>query len=532
MMIYSASVSRRVLFGALVLLFCLVLCVNGAQAADDIKIYVDGERVSSDVSPFIDQNSRTMVPLRFIAESLGAYVDWSVGTEKITIKTKTSLITLAIGSKQAVVDGKTVALDTQPVIKNARTMVPLRFIGEQLGSTVSWNIKEQAVYITKGSDAGSGDNDKKDDGKGNEDRTVKEEVVVNVSSYANIRQGPGTTYPIVTKVQNGTVLGSIGQSGGWYQVLLADNSIGWISGTIVKSKTDYDKDEDKGNDTDNNESKPDPGVRPPSKIDGDSVILHTNSVNIRQGASTSYDILGQANIGDEYPVTGREGDWYRIKLADGRTGYIASWLVAYRAAPGGGKNAPLKDKVIIIDPGHGTLQSGGWTDPGAVSPSGIHERDIVSNIADICGEALTAQGATVIYTRQGSTSITLAGRGNLADRLGADAFIAIHCNSATNSQANGTSTYYYCPSTLDPSLGEARKELAASVQEALVKALGRRDIGILQANFSVLRNNSVPSILVETAFLSNAQEEALLRTPSFQAKAGNAIAEGVANFLR
>ena len=525
MMTYNASVSRRVLFGALVLLFCLVLCVNGAQAADDIKIYVDGERVDSDVSPFIDQNSRTMVPLRFIAESMGAYVDWSVGSEKITIKTKASLITLAIGSKQAVADGKTVALDTQPVIKNARTMVPLRFIGEQLGSTVSWNVKEQAVYITKGSDAGSG----KDDGKGNEDRTVKEEVVVNVSSYANIRQGPGTTYPIVSKVQNGTVLGSIGNSGGWYQVLLADNSTGWISGTIVKSKTDND--EDKDDNEDNNEEKPDPGVRPPSTIDGDSVILHTNSVNIRQGASTSYNILGQANIGDEYPVIGREGDWYRIKLSDGRTGYVASWLVAYRVQPGGGKNAPLKDKVIVIDAGHGTLQSGGWTDPGAVSPSGIHERDIVSNIAEVCGDALTAQGATVVYTRKGSTSITLAGRGNLADRLGADAFIAIHCNSATNSQANGTSTYYYYPSTLDSSLGAARKELAASVQASLVRALGIRDIGILHANFSVLRNNSVPSILVETAFLSNAQEEALLRTSSFQAKAGKAIAEGVANFL-
>jgi len=500
--------------------------VSGAQAADNIKIYLDGTEVKSDVSPYIDQNSRTMVPLRFIAESMGAYVDWSMGTQVITIKHDGSVILLTIGSSKATVDGKTVALDTQPVIKNSRTMVPLRFVSEQLGSTVSWNIKEQAVYITTQGDKTDGNDD-----KGGDKAEVKQEVVVNVSSYANIRQGPGTSYPVITKVKNGTVLGAVDSLGGWYKVLLADNSTGWISGTIVTLKTDPgDKDDNDSGAKDDEDETPDKDDVP-SKIDGDSVIFITDSVNIRTGPSVDYEVIGQGYTGLELAALGQQNDWIKVRTTDGKTGWVANWLVAFKKAPGGDSKSPLRGKIIVIDPGHGSLQSSGLSDPGAVSPSGLYERDIVSKIASAAGEYLSKRGATVVYTRTGNTSITLEGRAAVANNLGADVFAAIHCNSSTSAASCGTSTYYYAPATFDAAQRAARERLASSVQEELVKALGRKDLGILQANFSVLRNTYVPSILVETAFLSNPEEEALLRSSSFQVKAGEAVAKGIIKFL-
>lgn len=503
---FDISGSRRKIFlVTLMFFFLLGVLAVAAQGAENIRIFLDGKQVNSEVSPFIDGNGRTMVPLRFIAENLGADVDWSKGIQKITIEHKKQVIELTIGNNKAVVNGKTVSLDTEPVIVSNTTMVPLRFIGEQMGSLVSWSSREQAVYISTTGDPGNtGD--------------VKEEVVVTVST-ANIRQGPGTGYPIISQVHNGTVLGSLGASGGWYKVLLADNSTGWISGTIVKLKND-----------DGNE--PDPGNNTNPGINGDSVIFIASSVNIRTGPSTSYDIVGQASKGMELAVLGKQGSWIKVRTTSGGEGWVANWLVGYKKKPGGGQDAPLRGKIVVIDPGHGSLQSGGGSDPGAVSPSGVYERDVVTNISMAAGEALSGKGATVVYTRIGaSTQIDLNGRAVLANNLGADAFVAIHCNSSTSSSAAGTSTYYYTPAGTSQTQSAARKQLATLVQQELVQALGRKNLGILQANFAVLRCTTVPSILVETAFLSNAQEEALLRTAAFQKKAGEAVARGVAEFL-
>lgn len=497
------NISRPRFFLALLIFLLLVpICAYGADAAQSngIKIVFNGVQISSDVNPFIDQNSRTMVPLRFIAENLGASVDWRMETQTITVKHNGCIITLKIGSNRANVDNDTVLLDTQPVIQNSRTMVPLRFVSEQLGCLVSWNVNEQAVYINTKAD-------------------VKQEVIVNVTT-ANIRQGPGTTYPVVSKVKSGTILGFISSSGGWYEVLLADNSRGWISGNIVKLITESEEEEEN-----EDEREDDDQVISP-EIDGDSVIFIANAVNIRQAPSTESEVIGQAYKSQELAAVGSQEDWIKVLTKEGQEGWVANWLVAYKKAPER-RNGSLKGKIIVIDPGHGSLQPGGWSDPGAVSPWGLYERDIVTKISFTAGQVLSEEGATVIYTRLGNTSISLEGRAALANYLRADCFVAVHCNSSTNPAGSGTSTYYYAPEGMEMQQRLNRERLAALVQEELLESLGRNDLGILQASFVVLRSTTVPSILVETAFLSNQEEEALLRSAAFQGEAGEAIARGV-----
>jgi hypothetical protein len=97
---------------------------------------LDGVAITSDVQPEM-KNGRIMVPLRVISENLESVVDWT-GSE-VTITRDDTIITLKLNSSTAVNDGKTLELDVQPYIKNNRTLVPLRFLAETFGCTVNYS---------------------------------------------------------------------------------------------------------------------------------------------------------------------------------------------------------------------------------------------------------------------------------------------------------------------------------------------------------------------------------------------------------
>jgi len=101
---------------------------------------INGVSKEIDAPPFI-KDGRTLVPIRFIAETFGALVDWDATTQSITITldTKNIKIILQINNKTAVVNSKEVTLDVPPIIVNGRTFVPLRFIAESFGAEVLWD---------------------------------------------------------------------------------------------------------------------------------------------------------------------------------------------------------------------------------------------------------------------------------------------------------------------------------------------------------------------------------------------------------
>lgn len=119
----------------------------GASAAD-VNVNLDGQRVSfPDQRPFIDANSCTLVPIRFIAENMGANVGWNEGDQTVTISLDGKTILLTIGEQRALVDSNWISFDTSAVIVNGRTMVPLRFISEALGASVQWEGSSRTVFI-------------------------------------------------------------------------------------------------------------------------------------------------------------------------------------------------------------------------------------------------------------------------------------------------------------------------------------------------------------------------------------------------
>jgi hypothetical protein len=132
----------------LALLFCQFSQVQDAQAAD-VSVIVNGETMSFDAPPQIVQD-RVLVPMRAIFEKLGASVLWDGDTQTVTANKDGVEINLTIGKETASVNYNLVPLDVPAMIVSDRTMVPLRFISESLGSNVDWDAANYQVIIGTG----------------------------------------------------------------------------------------------------------------------------------------------------------------------------------------------------------------------------------------------------------------------------------------------------------------------------------------------------------------------------------------------
>jgi uncharacterized protein YbbC (DUF1343 family) len=118
-----------------------------ASRPGHVAVFVDGVPIFFDSAPYIDAASRTMVPVRAIAESLGAKVDWDGARQIVTLTSGETTIRFAIGNRTAHVNGQARAMDTVAVIRNSRTMVPVRFVSEFLGAQVDWDGVYRSVWI-------------------------------------------------------------------------------------------------------------------------------------------------------------------------------------------------------------------------------------------------------------------------------------------------------------------------------------------------------------------------------------------------
>ncbi|MEG0694152.1 MAG: stalk domain-containing protein [Erysipelotrichaceae bacterium] len=134
------------------LLFCLLIGLgsNAVSASSGISIYINGEKQSFSNQAIIE-NGNTLVPLRGIFEALGATVKFNPSDQTIHAYRELTNVKLKIGSKNAEVDGTSVTLSVPAQVKNGNTLVPLRFIGESLGANVQWDQKNQKVTITNNS---------------------------------------------------------------------------------------------------------------------------------------------------------------------------------------------------------------------------------------------------------------------------------------------------------------------------------------------------------------------------------------------
>jgi len=643
----DAKLEKKVLYKyvtyVLVLAMLITLMVPASVSANaapgsNIGIMVDGRNVNLDVAPFTDAQNRTMVPISFIRDELGAQVDWAPLEQRVTIRYQGQEIVLWIGSRDAWVNGNTVTMDTQAILVDQRTMVPVRFIGGHFGIDVDWQPANRMVVITTTTtDIGA------DQSQGN--------IAVVTTDNINVRSGPGTGFSVVGQVFQGDEFRIISSASDnerrlWHEVTLNNGSVGWIAGWLVTLSDD---------------NSPSQGDSPGLTGDERRVAIVTGSVvNLRRGPGTSYDILSTTRSGDMLEVVNESTGWHYVRTVNGTQGWISGQHVSIQtirddrrshqtASRGAGRvvsfnnnlgfpdsaligleyeeqdeaffitltgnrgmsysimyldnpyrividvqgvtvdlpqeaeNIPLNNnfvnrirvsqfsedvgrivlelrepivirelsrqgdseltflfqrtsivgKLIVIDPGHGTIRDTGRPDPGVVGQTGLTEKETVMDIANRLADILREKGAEVALTRTGPTNMNLQERAPFANALGADLFVSIHTDGNVNRDIGGTTTFFYAPAD-NPMLGPQRFQrarLAHLVQDSMVAHGGRQDRGVQQRRYVVLRYTNMPSILVETAFMSNPTEEQLLADPEFRQRIARGIAEGIERYF-
>ena len=187
----------------------------------------------------------------------------------------------------------------------------------------------------------------------------------------------------------------------------------------------------------------------------------------------------------------------------------------------------VKNKIITIDPGHG------GSDSGAVGPNGYTEKEGAFAISQKVASILNQSGAKVVMTRDSDVDVygpnasarnELQARVDVGNNANSDIFVSIHCNAFVNPAANGTQTFYYGSSYQG-------QRLAQNIQEKMIEANGLRDRGISTCNFYVVKHSYMPAVLIETAFITNYDEEALLSDDEWQTTMAKAIAEGINEYF-
>ncbi|MCP4580583.1 MAG: N-acetylmuramoyl-L-alanine amidase [candidate division Zixibacteria bacterium] len=249
----------------------------------------------------------------------------------------------------------------------------------------------------------------------------------------------------------------------------------------------------------------------------------------------------------------------RIQITIKGEGF-ADTVLAY--SPNGGKSNEID--VIVVDPGHG------GEDTGAIGPKGTQEKVINLDISKKLKKELEDEGFTVILTRDNDRFVSLADRTQIANEAGADLFISIHANaSATNKKARGYISFFLSDAKTDQARAAAALEnasirfestekqkdyvsdidfiildmvqseflkesadLAAMIEQNIDKQTKINSRGVDQAGFFVLNKAYMPSVLVESAFISNKDDEKLLKSKKTRNNIAKSIRAAVVDFKK
>jgi N-acetylmuramoyl-L-alanine amidase len=215
---------------------------------------------------------------------------------------------------------------------------------------------------------------------------------------------------------------------------------------------------------------------------------------------------------------------YSINLNRAPYGYLALWqngtlTFRVRRPPRIGDTAsPLRGLTITVDPGHPPA--------GATGPTGFYEGDAVLQVGFRVRDLLTQRGVNVVMTRTTPDPVDLGLRPIISRRANAHAFVSIHLNAFPDGVNpfvnNGSLTLYFWPHSIP---------LGLATQSALLAELGLRDNGTKFQNIAVARGTWMPSVLTEGAFIIMPDQEAAVRTPTYQEAYATAIVRGLETYF-
>ncbi|MBP6492557.1 MAG: N-acetylmuramoyl-L-alanine amidase [Clostridia bacterium] len=435
-----------------------------------VALQVDGQNVNAEVPPVIIKE-RTMIPARAVFESMGATVDWNEDARLVEVTMGSSEVQLTIDSSTAFVNGAQTTMEVPAMIIDERTLIPVRFVAESLDCGIDWNGDTRTVMITAPE---------------TQEKAAIDSVIIQDKSdhYRIVIQGSGAIENYNSFAYEDPERFGVDIKGA--ALAMEDNSIAADNDILSEVRfSQFDEETVRV------------VVDLEKKIAGKvSYSSEDNCVYIdfEKDQAENYEELGDVT-------------------ADGLD------VVDWRAT----------EKLVIIDPGHGGVDSGsqGKIDGVVV----LNERDINLDVATRLNRMLKAAGVSTYILRETDTTITLYERPTLANAANGDLYVSIHNNSSVNSSANGVEVYYNSKTT-ECDYGIYSKDLAEAVQANMVEALGLYDRGAKsEPAYAVLNKTQMPAIIIEGAFLSNAANLSLMQTDEFREQYALATAKAIIQTL-
>ena len=261
---------------------------------------------------------------------------------------------------------------------------------------------------------------------------------------------------------------------------------------------------------------PKPEPEEPTVNSSTTAIVTAAELNVRAQANGSATRVGIVKRGAKLPVQAITGNWLKVTY-QGKTAYIHKMYVRLKNNSG----SPVKDRIIVLDAGHG------GKDSGAVGSDGSKEKEVVLSVTKKVEALLKAKGAVVYLTRSGDTYPELPDRVKYSTSKNAEMFISIHANSATNTSASGAETFYNKSNSVNYLEDQL---LAKYINDEMVKNADMKDRGDKVGDFLVIREQAIPAVLVELGFISNSADRAKLISAKYQNIYAESIYNGIVKY--
>ncbi|MGG2084535.1 N-acetylmuramoyl-L-alanine amidase [Lysinibacillus pakistanensis] len=338
------------------------------------------------------------------------------------------------------------------------------------------------------------------DADGNALGNVQKQVTT--TQGINLYVKPTSSSKIIASVKSDVKLPVYKTTGGYYLTV-----VNGLPGYIVANSTvDVEVEQP---------TTPDPDPTPPI-LTGDLLGRVTvDNLNIRKEANSTSTVLGKLTKGEYVQVNNINGYWAQVTY-EGQKGYVHKSYLKLLNQNG---NA-LKNRIIILDPGHG------GKDPGTVVGSNS-EKAITLKVSTLVKQKLEAAGAKVLMTRTSDTYPSLQDRVDFTNENYGEIFVSIHVNSATNTSAQGTETYYAITT------GDMHQEdidLASFVNNQIVNNLKMKNRGVKEEQYYVIRNTIIPAILVELGFLTNSEDRGKMTDDQYVELFADSIYKGISQY--
>ncbi|CAH2717213.1 hypothetical protein BACCIP111895_04403 [Neobacillus rhizosphaerae] len=321
------------------------------------------------------------------------------------------------------------------------------------------------------------------------------------ASSLSVRSSSSLNSNIIGSVSKGQRFTILEEYNSWAKIEFKTGSFGWVASWYLDKSTAQ--------------------TNTGQAVKKNTVTILHNGTNIRKAPNVQSDVAQLADEGDTFSVKSIANDWYEITLKNGKSGWVAGWIVSINGAKQqiekSGAEGYLKNKTIVLDPGHG----GG--DNGTTGASGTLEKDLTLRTALLLYDKLRAAGANVYLTRNNDSYLSLPLRVNTAVAYRADAFISLHYDSNVDRSVRGMTGYYY---------HSFQQSLAETLYASMVGQTKLKNRGVRLGDFHVIRENSQKAVLMELGYLSNPEEELTLNSGQFQENAASGLFDGLARYFK